>query len=183
MLIAYFLAINRIAKFAPDFWAWRSGVFRFHTTQTTKEYAIDQTLNSEKKIDRLQPPEKQERIDLLQRLLMEYCPTGHQATVDNLRNYSNILHQLGVAYLSQRNPRKAREYLEEAAKIAESHHNSLFQAEVLNTWGDSYDQQRQFDKAMTFYQKSLSISQKLENHRGEIASLYRLVPLRGIRNS
>lgn len=124
-------AINRIAKFAPDFWAWRSGVFRFHTTQTTKEYAIDQTLNSEKTIDRLQLPEKQERIDLLHRLLMEYRPTGHQAIGDNLRNYSNILHQLGVAYLSQRNPIKAREYLEEATQIAGSNHDLLFQAEVL----------------------------------------------------
>jgi len=167
-------AISRLAKFAPDFWAWSSGVFRFHTPEVTKEYAIDKTLNSEKTIDRLQPPEKQERIDLLHRLLMEYCPTGHQATGDNLHHYSNILHQLGVAYLSQRNPVKAREYVEEAVKIAKSHHNSLFQAEVLNTLGDSYNQERQFDQAITFYQESLSISQQLENHRGEIASLYKL---------
>ena len=167
-------AINRLAKFAPDFWAWRSGVFRFPTTQDTKEYAIAQTFNSEKTIDRLQPPEKQERIDLLHRLLMEYCPTGHQPIGDNLRNYSNILHQLGVAYLSQRNSITAREYLEEAARIAKSHQNSLFQAEILNTLGESYYQQRQFDKAITFYQESLSISQKLENHRGENASLYKL---------
>ncbi len=167
-------AISRLAKFAPDFWAWRSGVFRFHTTQITKEYAIAQTLNSDQTIDRLQPPEKQERIDLLDRLLMEYRPTGHQATGENLRNCSNILHQLGVAYLSQRNSIKAREYLEEAAKIAKSARDSLFQAEILNTLGESYYQQRQFDKAITFYQESLSISQKLENHRGEIASLYKL---------
>ena len=26
-------AINRLAKFAPDFWAWRSGVFRFKTLE------------------------------------------------------------------------------------------------------------------------------------------------------
>ena len=167
-------AISRLAKFAPDFWAWRSGVFRFHTPEVTKEYAIDKTFKSEKIIDRLQPPEKQERIDLLHRLLMEYCPTGHQTTGDNLSHYSNILHQLGVAYLSLRNSIKAREYLEEAERIANNHHNLLFKAEVLKTLGDSYNQERQFDQAITFYQESLSISQKLKNHRGEISSLYKL---------
>jgi tetratricopeptide (TPR) repeat protein len=167
-------AVTRLAKFAPDFWAWRSGVFRFQTPEVTKEYAIEQTLNSEKPIDRLEIPEKQERIDLLQRLLMEYKPTGNQVTAENLRSYSNILYQLGVAYLSQRNPIKAREYLEAATGIAQNNNDSLFQAEVLNTLGKSYYQERQFNKAITFYQESLSISQKLENRRGEIAALFRL---------
>ena len=44
----------------------------------------------------------------------------------------------------------------------------------MNTLGESYYQQRQFDKTITFCQESLCISQKLENHRGEIASLYKL---------
>ncbi len=167
-------AVTRLAKFAPDFWAWRSGVFRFQTPEVTKEYAIEQTLNSEKPIDRLEIPEKQERIDLLQRLLMEYKPTGNQVTAENLPSYSNILHQLGVAYLSQRNPIKAREYLEAATGIAQNNNDSLFQAEVLNSLGKSYYQERQFNKAITFYQESLSISQKLQNRRGEIAALLRL---------
>ena len=112
-------AITRLAKFAPDFWAWKSGIFRFKTTQATKDYAIAQTANAENAIGmtRLATPEEQERIDLLERLLMEYKPTGHQATGDNLRQCSNILHQLGVAYLNQNNPGKAREYLEEAVKL------------------------------------------------------------------
>ncbi|NER29163.1 MAG: hypothetical protein F6J89_16390 [Symploca sp. SIO1C4] len=36
-------AINRLAKFAPDFWAWKSGLFRFKTPQATKDYAIEHT--------------------------------------------------------------------------------------------------------------------------------------------
>ena len=141
--------------------------------QVTKDNAIHETQNTERIIDRLEPPEKQERIDLLHRLLMEYNPTGHQATGENLRNCSNILHQLGVAYLSKNQPIKAREYLEEAEKIANDQ-DSTFHAEVLNTLGDSYSQQRQFATAITYYQNSLSISQQLQNPRGEIAALFKL---------
>ncbi|HEY9603131.1 MAG TPA: tetratricopeptide repeat protein [Allocoleopsis sp.] len=165
-------AITRLAKFAPDFWAWKSGMFRFKTTQATKEYAIAQTLNAEKSIERLPTPEQQERIDLLERLLMENHPTGHHCTGENLRSYTNILHQLGVAYLTQRNPMKAKEYLEEAVKYVER--ESAFYAEILNTLGDAYTQQRQLDTAITCYQNSLSLSQNLENRRGEIASLFNL---------
>jgi len=168
-------AITRLAKFAPDFWAWKSGIFRFKTTQATKDYAIAQTANAENAIrmTRLATPEEQERIDLLERLLMEYKPTGHQATGDNLRQCSNILHQLGVAYLNQNNPGKAREYLEEAVKLLNDE-ESVFQSEVLNTLGKAYYQQRKFDQAIDCYQKSLKISQNLENRRGEIASLFNL---------
>ena len=48
------------------------------------------------------------------------------------------------------------------------------QAEVFNTLGKSYYQERQFEAAITCYQKSLSVSQQFENRRGEIASLYNL---------
>ncbi|MHC5718181.1 MAG: tetratricopeptide repeat protein, partial [Nostoc sp.] len=167
-------ALTRLAKFAPDFWAWQSGMFRFQTPQVTKDHAINETQNTERIINRLQPPEKQERIDLLHRLLMEYKPTGHHPTAENLRNCSNILHQLGVAYLSKREPIKAREYLEEAEKIANEFPYSTFYAEVLKTLGDSYRQQRQSDTAITYYQKSLSISQQFQNPLGEIAALFEL---------
>ncbi|MFM6813002.1 MAG: hypothetical protein ACKPJ4_13865, partial [Dolichospermum sp.] len=81
-------AINRLAKFAPDFWAWRSGVFRFKTLEKTRENAIAQTLESHIKIDRVEPQEKQERIEILQSLLMEYKPTCEQTNDGNLRRYS-----------------------------------------------------------------------------------------------
>ncbi|MBE9126497.1 MULTISPECIES: tetratricopeptide repeat protein [unclassified Coleofasciculus] len=168
-------AITRLAKFAPDFWAWKSGIFRFKTTPATKDYAIAQTAKAEnaRGITRLATPAEQERIDLLHRLLMDYNPTGHQATGDNLRQCSNILHQLGVAYLNQKNPGKARDYLAEAVKLLNGE-ESAFYAEVLNSLGQAYYQQREFDKAIDCYQKSLRISQKLENRRGEDVSLFNL---------
>ncbi|MGL5060794.1 MAG: tetratricopeptide repeat protein, partial [Microcoleus sp.] len=104
-------AITRLAKFAPDFWAWRSGVFLFKTTQDTRDNAVARTLDSGRSFRTLKTPEKQERIELLESLLMDYNPS-HSGTERNPSACSNILHQLGVAYLSQGNPVKAREYLE-----------------------------------------------------------------------
>ncbi|AFY48583.1 hypothetical protein Nos7524_2755 [Nostoc sp. PCC 7524] len=40
-------AITRLAKFAPDFWAWRSGIFCLKTPTKTIENAINQIQNSE----------------------------------------------------------------------------------------------------------------------------------------
>ena len=32
-------AITRVANFAPDFWAWKSGVFKFKTAKETRDFA------------------------------------------------------------------------------------------------------------------------------------------------
>ncbi|GCL35291.1 hypothetical protein SR1949_03830 [Sphaerospermopsis reniformis] len=167
-------AINRLAKFAPDFWAWRSGVFRFKTLEKTRENAIAQTLQAEIKIDRVEPPEKQERIGILQRLLMEYKPTCEQVNDGNLRRYGNILLELGTAYISQHQPEIARECLEEALQIAEKLADVNFKSQVLNKIGDAYSEERKFETAIDFYQQGLNISKKLKNRNGEGYVLFKL---------
>lgn len=150
-------AITRLAKFAPDFWAWRSGLFRFKTPQVTQDYAIERTLNSKEAIDEIPTPEKQERIDLLQRLLMEYNPTGQQATGENLRNYTNILHQLGVAYLSQRNPGKARHYYQRALEIKIEYGERYAQASTYYCLGTLAAEQEDYAEAREKWQTALEI--------------------------
>ncbi|WP_293146020.1 MULTISPECIES: tetratricopeptide repeat protein [unclassified Microcoleus] len=166
-------AITRLAKFAPDFWAWKSGVFLFKTTQSTRDDAVARTIDSERSFRTLKTPEKQERIELLESLLMDYSPS-HSGTEKNPSACSNILHQLGVAYLSQGNPVKAREYLEPALKLTKESGNVSLQAEVYNELGKAYEQERQFLAAMSAYQASLEIAQKLGNRRGEANTLYDL---------
>ena len=167
-------AINRLAKFAPDFWAWRSGVFRFKTLEKTRENAITQTLESNIEIDRVEPQEKQERIEILQSLLMEYKPTGEQTNDGNLRRYSNILLELGTAYISQHQPKTAREYLAEALQIAEKLADVNFQLQVLNKIGDAFAEEREFETAIDYYQQGLDIARKLNNRNGESYALFKL---------
>ncbi|MEA5530559.1 tetratricopeptide repeat protein, partial [Dolichospermum sp. UHCC 0684] len=167
-------AINRLAKFAPDFWAWRSGVFRFKTLEKTRENAITQTLESNIEIDRIEPQEKQERIEILQSLLMEYKPTREQTNDGNLRRYSNILLELGTAYISQHQPKTAREYLAEALQIADKLADVNFKRQVLNKIGDAFAEERKFEKAIDYYQQSLNIAQELNNRDGESHALLKL---------
>ena len=166
-------AITRLAKFAPDFWAWKSGVFLFKTTQFTRDDAVARTLDSERSFSTLQTPEKQERIELLESLLREYNPS-HSGSERNPSACSNILHQLGVAYLSQGKPVKAREYLEKALELTAESNCFLLRAEVYNELGESYKQEGQFSAAMSDYEESLEISRILGNRRGEANALYYL---------
>ncbi|WP_293127856.1 tetratricopeptide repeat protein [Microcoleus sp. bin38.metabat.b11b12b14.051] len=165
--------ITRLAKFAADFWAWKSGVFLFKTTQATRDDAVARTLDSQRSFRTLETPEKQERIELLESLLMDYSPS-HSGSERNPSACSNILHQLGVAYLSQEKPVKAREYLDKALELTKESENLSLQAEVYNELGKAYKQQKQFPAAMNAYQASLSISRELENRRGEANALYYL---------
>ncbi|MEQ8385027.1 MAG: tetratricopeptide repeat protein [Coleofasciculus sp. A1-SPW-01] len=203
-------AITRLAKFAPDFWAWTSGVFRFKTSPQMQEMAIERAFQPAESFPRIATPEQQERVELLERLLMDYQPTGEQATGENLQHYTEILEQLGKAYLTQRKPEKAREYLEAALKLAlrlrsastlcststpsetevstpsEAEVSTPSEAEVLkpddlgfqvrifNQLGRSYQQQRQFDRAIEYYQQSLTLSQKVENRHSEATELLNL---------
>jgi tetratricopeptide (TPR) repeat protein len=167
-------AINRLAKFAPDFWAWRSGVFRFKTLEKTREDAITQTLESNIEIDRIEPQEKQERIEILQSLLMEYKPTCEQINDGNLRRYGNILLELGKAYISQHQPETARVYLEEALQIAEKLADVNLKYDVLNKIGDTYSEERKFEIAINYYQQGLDIAKELKNSNGEGYALFKL---------
>ena len=167
-------AINRLAKFAPDFWAWRSGVFRFKTLEKTRENAINQTLESNIEIDRIEPQEKQERIEILQSLLMEYKPTSEKTNDGNLRRYSNILLELGTAYISQHQPETAREYLAEALQIAEKLADINLKYDVLNKIGDTYAEERKFETAINYYQQGLDIAKELKNRNGESYSVFKL---------
>ncbi|MEH2228096.1 MAG: tetratricopeptide repeat protein, partial [Nostoc sp.] len=167
-------AISRLAKFAPDFWAWKSGLFRFKTTELTRDKAIANTLNTDINIERLPTPKQQERIDLLHSLLMEYHPTGEIPRPEHLRNCCNILNELGKAYLSQHKPIKAREYLEKAGKIAKQFPDYSLQIEVINQLGKSYRQQRQFESANSYHQQALDIAKKQKNRRAVANSLHYL---------
>ena len=167
-------AINRLAKFAPDFWAWRSGVFRFKTLEKTRENAINQTLESHIEIDRVEPQEKKERIEILQSLLMEYNRTGEQTNDGNLRRYSNILLELGTAYISQYKSDGAGEYLAEALQIAEKLGDVNFKRQVLNKIGDAFAKERKFEAAINYYQQGLNIAQELNNRNGESYALFNL---------
>ncbi|MBD2627061.1 tetratricopeptide repeat protein [Trichormus variabilis] len=160
-------ALKRLAQYAPDFWAWRKGVFYFQTAQSTRELAIDRTLNSERILESLNLPEKQERIDLLERLLME------AATDKN--NRVNILRELGVAYRSIGEIKKAEDVLLDALNSIDNDENLISKkANVLHELGYIYADTGKIKEAIALYQQSLEIKESIGDVQGKAATLNNL---------
>ena len=176
--ILFFLpdyAITRLAKFAPDFWAWRSGVFLFQTPQVTKDYARAETLDSDHPIGFSGLPESLDRITKLESLLMDCRPSpGRATTTADLSTCNTLLHQLGVAYLSRREAAKAQNYLQEALTLAQQRDDAPLAAEITQVLGRTLTQQRQFEAAERAYQSALAQFRQLGNQRGEANTLFYL---------
>jgi tetratricopeptide (TPR) repeat protein len=167
-------AITRLARYASDFWAWKSGLFRFQTSPATQIYALSQTLDSDQIRGSLDLVEKQERIDLLQRLLMEYQPSGHERTV-NLKTVLNILKELGVLYRNLGDVVKAEQMFQRAlAQITDESELLSIKASVLHEQGLLYARKGRFEEANTLYQQSLEIEERIGDMHGKAATLHQM---------
>ncbi len=169
-------AITRVANYAPDFWAWNSGTFVFKTPVNTRDDAISQTLDASKGIGNCEVPEKQERIDLLKRLLIEYTPSnGHEETPGDLKTRIRVLNELGVAYRSRSEYKSAKYYLEQALDLANNDDGFIFlNANTLYELGIIYANQGEVATAIAFYQQSLELQEKIGNVQGKAATLHGL---------
>src|ERR687886_196121 len=167
-------AITRVANFAPDLWAWNSGTFVFKTPANTRDDAVFQTLYASKGITNCEVPEKQERIDLLKRFLMEYTPShGRKETEGNLKNRIRILNELGIAYRSRSEYPTAKYYLEQALDLAKDDEELRYlKANTLHELGISYANQGEVAKALAFYEQSLELQEKIDNLQGKAATLH-----------
>ncbi len=167
-------AITRVANYAPDFWAWNSGTFVFKTPVNTRDDAISQTLDASKGISNCELPEKQERIDLLKRLLIEYTPSnGREETPGDLKTRIRVLNDLGIAYRSRSEYKSAKYYLEQALDLVKDDEefislkaNTLYQLGwIQDDWGNKKE-------AITFYQQSLELEEKIGDVQGKAATLH-----------
>jgi tetratricopeptide (TPR) repeat protein len=112
-------AINRIIKFAPDFWSWKSGIFRIAASQERQDEASIYALHANRMIDNASHLEKQERIKLLEKLAQEFDPLQAQRNKADLRIAAMSLTELGGVYHSTGEFTKAQDSLRLAAQIFE----------------------------------------------------------------
>ncbi len=165
-------AITRFAQFAADFWAWRSGVFRFKTSQETKDFAEAKIFDSGRNYGSYLKPEKQERIDLLHRLLMEANPSGSDPNSSrNASSQINILIELGSAYYSLSEFNQAIDFYQQALEICKEIGDRSGQANSLNNLGNGYYSLGQYQQAIQLYQQSLEIAREIGDRNGEASSL------------
>ena len=165
-------AITRFAKYAPDFWAWKSGAFKFKTAQETRDFVEAKIFDSGRVRGSYLKPEKQERIDLLHRLLMEANPSGSDPESNrNASSQINILNELGIAYRSLSEYNRAIEFDQQALEISRKIGDRNGEAASLGNLGNAYDALGQYQQAINFHQQSLEIDREIGDRSGEAKSL------------
>ena len=140
-------ALTRFARFAPDFWAWKSTEIRLKS-DLPESAAIISELQAIPYYNR-RTPVTPERFDLLYRLLAD----NPQPTLSR----ADILDQLGKAYESCIQYTKAEMAYKDALKLYESLHNFLGEATSLNNLGSLYYFMGRYSEADPVYVRSLQI--------------------------
>ncbi len=161
-------AVTRIAKFAPDFWAWTSATFRFQTPPETRDRLTAEVSNFSHNPNRyFTKPEQGERIDLLERLLQEYPEDTEAISSTRLE----LLNQLGKAHQSIREFDKAKFYFQQAIDLSRELNYKKEEASALFDLGSIHFVIRELDHAKQFFNQSLSIREELDDKQGE-ANIY-----------
>jgi tetratricopeptide (TPR) repeat protein len=169
-------AITRVANFAPDFWAWNSGTFVFKTPVNTRDDAISKTLDASKGISNCELPEKQEPIDLLKRLLIEYTPSnGSEQTQGDLKTRIRVLNDLGIAYRSRSEYKTAKYYLEQALSLAKNDEDlGDVKANGLHELAIVERNLGEIEKAITLEQQAMEIFEHIGDIKMKAATLHEL---------
>ncbi|MDW8319686.1 MAG: hypothetical protein RMN53_17810, partial [Anaerolineae bacterium] len=122
-------AITAIARHAPDFWAWRSGVFEFTTEEAVRTAAFTQVVHEGPglaALSNLSPSAKRARRRQLESLLDDY--QGLPEDQRTLRERMAILADLGDVCEVQGDYPAALRYFQEALALA--HRTADRQAEA-----------------------------------------------------
>jgi tetratricopeptide (TPR) repeat protein len=157
-------AITRCARYAPDFWSWKSIEVRLHSELPSQDLSPS---TNPIFTDRVAvKPVSQSRFDLLAELLTE----NPEPTIDRAR----LLNQLGDAYASIYKNDEAEAFYRSALAIYDNFPNSLDRAKTLDGLAKLYNLQGKFAEALNLWQQALAIQQELNDRRGKAASLSQL---------
>ncbi|MFP4006751.1 MAG: tetratricopeptide repeat protein [Spirulinaceae cyanobacterium] len=168
-------SLTRLARFAPDFWAWRSATFRFKTTTHRRDLAHweyetgesqpylahweYETGESQRFVD---VPKLKARIDLLERLLMECCPTGEQPSSANRALQIKLLRKLGDLYRDCGSLEKSSNLLQQGLDLV-GDSDPRKRIDLLRSWGYLQDKKREFNQALATYQEAIDLTDRLDD--------------------
>jgi tetratricopeptide (TPR) repeat protein len=152
--------ITSFANHAPDFWAWKSGLFKFKSVEIESKF-INSLLVDHNRIR--QTSESQSRVDLLLRLLVEYEADPNNV---NLSTLVSILQQLGSVLRSRQEWREAEADLIEALRIVEENPSlSIPNTNILIDLADVYREQRKYDEAEQLCHQILNLDRDFLSHQ------------------
>jgi tetratricopeptide (TPR) repeat protein len=166
-------AITRIARFAPDFWAWKSVEFQLQSIQPQEIIPVVK-LVPDIPLKQKDMPVSQERFDLLERLLGEYI----QPSITR----ADLLMQRSEAHISHAHYLKAKIDTLAALKIYQSIDRPIDEADTLNRLSEvayflgTYQEGEQYAKnALAIRENQLgTIHPEVANSLNNLAGNYEL---------
>ena len=151
-------AITRLAKFAPDFWAWQLGIFEFHTPPEGEP--IQETID---------PNILQQQLDELQKLLEKHSHTQRPTTLTTQKIYAQITRL--YRNLGQENADPVFRTVLQLPPLMPR------QADILRWWGTLKRDSGHTDESLKLYQQALEIEEKIKDDRNEARTLQELAVL------
>ncbi|HEV3470657.1 MAG TPA: tetratricopeptide repeat protein [Pyrinomonadaceae bacterium] len=166
-------ALTAFARKAPDFWAWRSGLYEF----APERELIDQSLAAVREqamyvTESLPEQAKRERLTMLKGLLDDYRELGDGPREQNAR--AHILLELGLIHDMLGELFEARQAYEAARLIWRNLKNELDEATALHQLGRLAQAIGELDEARRLYGESMEINKRLGDQGGVAAALHQL---------
>ena len=160
-------ALTRVSQYAPDFWAWQSGLFRFKSSaQAVEQLRIEAF---ERPLLYIPSDDNRGQIEQLKRLLMELNPSGKPIAPQDVPQCCELYYKIGSAYRTQKQPERARDYLNEGLTLLAQHPNPTLEQDFYRKLGHAYEDLRQFDAAIAAYTTALDLARA--NNRSPMESM------------
>jgi len=164
-------ALTRLAREAPDFWGWRSGVFEFSPEQKMMDL-VEKTMMEGAEEDRLSLSEKRELASALEGLIADYQEMDRSDREN--RALAEVLHRLGkIRYLSG-DYDAARRLYQQSLEITHQLGDRSGISSSLHQLGILAQSTGDYDQARELYRQSLEIKQQQRDKIGMSKSLHDL---------
>lgn len=169
-------ALQAIMEGAPDFWAWRSGVFEFATPklQLEKSWVEVKPESGQLELSRMTLEEKRQRIQLLSGLLAEYEARNDSNSPEIVVIRLDLYDRIGKLYYLLGDFERALEFHEREYKIAKDSDYKSCIANSLHGMGMINQARGDYSAAIDDYTKASRIFEEIGNLTGLAIYLHQI---------
>jgi tetratricopeptide (TPR) repeat protein len=153
--------LTRIARFAPDFWAWKRAVLQFKPLPATVDAAIAETERRSQSVGNLNQQSKQSQIDLLLRLLT--CHGNRDLSFAERQNHIQPWNSLGMLYEALGKWEQAITAFNKALEIIEQVGTTIDKIATLGNLATVLFRQGNSDWALDLWNRVLELAERVDN--------------------
>lgn len=165
-------ALTAVARHAPDFWAWRSGVFEFETDTAGSSAAFEQLVQPDRSWRAFANLTSQAR--LLRRRQLESLLDDYRDLPDEprmMRERGKILADLGDLCAASQDYGESIRYYQQALELIRQVGDRAGEARLLNNIGLVYDALGDQRQALDYFEQALPLRRQVGDRAGEATAL------------